>query len=46
MDDNTFDVNQHRRNEIAAAFKILDEARQQLLLEDIKGELAEHQAEV
>jgi hypothetical protein len=46
MDDNVFDVEQYRRKEITAAFKILDEARKQLLLEDIKGALAEQQAEV
>jgi hypothetical protein len=46
MGDNGFDVEQYRRKEIAAAFKILDEARKQLLLQDIKGKLAEQQDEV
>jgi len=46
MGDNGFDVEQYRRKEIAVAFKILDEARKQLLLQDIKGKLAEQQAEV
>jgi hypothetical protein len=44
MDDNTFDVDQWRRKEIVAIFKVLDEARKQLLLEDIKRQLAEQQA--
>jgi hypothetical protein len=46
MGDNGFDVEQYRRKEIAAAFKILDEARKQFLLQDIKGKLAEQQDEV
>ena len=45
MDDNTFDADQSRRKEIVAAFKVLDKARRQLLLENIKRQFAEQRAE-